>query len=187
VLGEGTILARHTNLVIESYDFSEALSWSVDERISRSLEVAARLVEENGYQGVSDFPCIPVTGATDKELDQLEIQLGVHLPHEYRVFLSRCRYLKIDDGIEIGGLDCEGTYVTERPWVSDTHRPSVRYLVFANYWRFADGDQLMFDLSSLNQPVIAYLHEHGPLFELYAPSFSLALWRLVQESTQRTN
>jgi hypothetical protein len=28
---------------------------------------------------------------------------------------------------------------------------------------------------------VAYLHEHGPLIEDYAPSFSLALWRLVSE------
>jgi hypothetical protein len=39
----------------------------------------------------------------------------------------------------------------------------------------------MFDLSEPGTPVIAYLHEHGPLFEIYALSFSFALWRLVHE------
>ena len=29
--------------------------------------------------------------------------------------------------------------------------------------------------------VVAYLHEHGPLYEGFAPSFSLALWRMVHE------
>jgi hypothetical protein len=43
------------------------------------------------------------------------------------------------------------------------------------------GDQLMFDLSKPAQPVVAYLHEHGPRIELFAPSFSLALWRLVSD------
>ena len=104
------------------------------------------------------------------------------LPDEYRQFLMISRYLKIDDGFEVGGLDHEGVYVTEVPWVSRKHRPGVDYLVFANYWRYADGDQLMFDLSEPSQPVVAYLHEHGPLFEAYAPSFSLALWRLVHEA-----
>jgi hypothetical protein len=40
----------------------------------------------------------------------------------------------------------------------------------------------MFDLTDPARPVVAYLHEHGPLFENYAPSFSLALWRLVHET-----
>jgi hypothetical protein len=53
--------------------------------------------------------------------------------------------------------------------------------VFANYWPFADGDQLMFDLSDPSHPVVAYLHDYGPLYEAHAPSFSLALWRLVFE------
>jgi hypothetical protein len=30
-------------------------------------------------------------------------------------------------------------------------------------------------------PVVAYLHQHGPSFERYAPSFSLALWRMLNE------
>ena len=72
--------------------------------------------------------------------------------------------------------------MTEVPWVSEQHRTGEKYLVFANYWRYADGDQLMFDLSGPSQPVVAYLHEHGPLFKFDAPSFSLALWRLVHEA-----
>ncbi len=120
--------------------------------------------------------------ATEEELSDLEDQLGASLPKEYRSFLSTCRYLKIDDGIEIGGFDHNGVYVTEMPWISEEHRPGKKYLVFADYWQYADGDQLMFDLSEKDLPVIAYLHEHGPLFEFYAPSFSLALWRLVHET-----
>ena len=135
-----------------------------------------------GYQGFSDFPCIPA-GASDAELKDFEQRLvGTPLPDEYRQFLKMSRYLKVGDGIEVGGLDHEGVHVTAAPWVSDEHRPGVKYLVFANYWRYADGDHLMLDLSEPNPPVVAYLHEHGPLFEDYAPSFSLALWRLVHES-----
>jgi hypothetical protein len=168
-------MTHHTNNVVPQYDFSDAEALPVDERFSRSFDSARRLVVENGYQKISDFPCVPEFGASDEELARLESKLGRSLPDEYRKFLSQCRYLKIDDGCEIGGLDYEGVYVTETPW------PGVKYLVFANYWRFADGDQLMFDLSDTTQPIVAYLHEHGPLYESYAPSFSLALWRLVRE------
>jgi hypothetical protein len=174
-------MTHHTNNVVPQYDFSDAEALPVDERFSRSFDSARRLVVENGYQKISDFPCVPEFGASDEELARLESKLGRSLPDEYRKFLSQCRYLKIDDGCEIGGLDYEGVYVTETPWISNDHRPGVKYLVFANYWRFADGDQLMFDLSDPTQPIVAYLHEHGPLYESYAPSFSLALWRLVRE------
>lgn len=176
-----SIMTRHTNRVVPQYEFTAALALTVDERLARSLDSARRLVAENGYQKFSDYPCVPEFGASHEELAEMEAELGRSLPDEYRKFLSQCRYLKIDDGCEIGGLDHNGVYVTEIPWISDDHRPGVQYLVFANYWRFADGDQLMFDLSDPLQPVVAYLHEHGPLYEPYAPSFSLALWRLVHE------
>ncbi len=174
-------MTRYTNKVVPKYDFTAAIALSVEQRFARSLESARRMVVENGYQKISDFPCVPNSGASDTEIAKLESDLGRPLPSEYRTFLSQCRYLKIDDGCEIGGLDHDGVHVTESPWVSDDHRPGTQYLVFANYWRFADGDQLMFDLSDPTQPVVAYLHEHGPLFESYAPSFSLALWRLIHE------
>lgn len=174
-------MTHHTNILVPRYDFSAALALTVDERLARSLASARRLVAANGYQAFSDYPCVPESGASEEELATLESNLGRTLPGEYRKFLSRCRYLKIDDGWEIGGLDHDGVYVTEVPWLSDDHRPGIQYLVFANYWRFADGDQLMFDLSNPAQPIVAYLHEHGPLYEAYAPSFSLAIWRLVHE------
>lgn len=175
-------MTDHTSHIVPPYDFTEALALPVHERFTYSLDSAKAIIAENGYQEFSDFPCVPSVGATRAELGQLESDLGIALPSEYKQFLARCRYLKIDDGLEIGGFDHEGLYVTESPWVSGEHRAGTTYLVFANYWRFADGDQLMFDLSDNRHPVIAYLHEHGPLFELYAPSFSLALWRLTHEA-----
>jgi hypothetical protein len=175
-------MATRTRKVVPQFDFTEAEALSVPHRFQRSLERARELLAANGYQDFSDFPCIP-TGASDAELAVLEKRLvGASLPDEYRAFLKTNRYLKIDDGIEIGGVDHEGVYVTESPWVSEQHRAGEKYLVFANYWRYADGDQLMFDLSDPSRPVVVYLHEHGPLFEDYAPSFSLALWRLVHEA-----
>ena len=175
-------MATRTRKVVQPFDFTEAEGLSVPERFERSLERARELLAANGYQGFSNFPCIPA-GASDAELADFESRLvGASLPDEYHAFLKMSRYLKVDDGIEIRGLGHEGVYVTEVPWVSAQHRSGEKYLVFANYWRYADGDQLMFDLSEPSQPVVAYLHEHGPLFEDYAPSFSLALWRLVHEA-----
>jgi hypothetical protein len=54
-------------------------------------------------------------------------------------------------------------------------------LVFADYWGYADGDQLLFELGDPEEAVYPYLHEYGPLYEAFAPSFSTALWRMVEE------
>ncbi|RYD82934.1 MAG: hypothetical protein EOP84_08670 [Verrucomicrobiaceae bacterium] len=174
-------MAAHTSKVIPIFDFAMANDLPLMERFKRCIARTRELLAESGYQEFCDFPCIPPS-ATEAELRELEERdLGKQLPTEYRQFLTLWRYLKIEDGIEVGGLDYEGVYVTEKPWVSIDHRPGVEYMVFANYWHYADGDQLMFDLSDANQPVIVYMHEKGPLFEIYAPSFSLALWRMVHE------
>jgi hypothetical protein len=174
-------VASHTSKVLPAFDFRVAEALPISQRIVTCLERAREIVAENGYGDYAQAPCVPDAGASEIELQVMETQLGVPLPAEYRRFLSICRYLKLSDGTEIGGLSHEGLYVTEVPWLSSEHREGVEYLVFANYWQYADGDQLMFDMTDPSTPVIAYLHEHGPLFEFYAPSFSLALWRLVHE------
>jgi hypothetical protein len=172
-------MAVHTSNVVPRFDFSKALQFSVPERFECCLARARDLAKD--YQRFLDYPCVSERGATDSELADIESKLGRTLPAEYRTFLSRCRYLRVNDGREIGGLDHEGVYVAERPWLSRKHRAGIEYLVFANYWAYADGDQLMFDMTDSQFPVVAYLHDHGPLYETFAPSFSLALWRLVFE------
>lgn len=172
-------MATHSSKVVPAFDFSEPLRMSLAERLDSCLVRARELAKS--YQSFSRYPCVSERGGTESELAAVESAIGRPLPPEYRAFLSRCRYLKITDGLEVGGLDHDGRYVTERPWLSGNHRPGVEYLVFANYWAYADGDQLMFDMTDPACPVVAYLHEHGPLFEAFAPSFSLALWRLVHE------
>lgn len=174
-------MATHTSEVVPPFDFSDAEALPISERFRICLERVRAIVAENGYGNYAEAPCIPDAGASETELQKMETDLGAPLPSEYRRFLALCRYLKLSDGLEVGGLSYEGLYVTEAPWLSSEHRSGVDYLVFANYWQYADGDQLMFDMTDPNTPVVAYLHEHGPLFEFYAPSFSLALWRLVHE------
>jgi hypothetical protein len=53
--------------------------------------------------------------------------------------------------------------------------------MLGDYWRYADGDQLVMPLSGEKNKVFLYLHEHGPNIEEFAPSFSLALWRTAHE------
>jgi hypothetical protein len=99
---------------------------------------------------------------------------------EYRAFLERHRHLVLDDGFNIGGLAHDGVYRGEGPWLSDQHPTSGPALVIGFYWRYADGDQLLIPLDDPSHPVLAYFHE-VPAIEPFAPSFSLALWRLVAD------
>lgn len=169
------------NAILPAFDFTEALGLSVDERIAKSVAKAREMVDAMGYQGVTSAPCIP-EAATEDEIKALQAELQGKLPSEYAHFLGQHRYLLLGDGWEVGGLDHEGVHHTEMPWLSDEHRPDHEYIVFANYWHYSDGDQLLIDTAAPGSPVLVYLHEHGPAFEPYAPSFSLALWRLVHES-----
>ena len=179
--GELQKMTIYSSEIVTEFDFSSALKLTLDQRFRHCLNSAKEIVHKSGYQEISDFPCVPDIGASVDEIEGLEKDLGTPLPSEYRAFLSICRYLKLEDGFEIGGFSHDGLSVTEHPWISDEHLEGERFLVFADYWKYADGDQLMFDLKDVKSPVIAYLHEHGPLFEPYAPTFSLALWRLVHE------
>ena len=174
------------NRLVPPYDFRTALETPLERRMEICVEkVRTRLLSANLWNiiGFPELPPVPDGGASDTEIQQLALDAGVPLPYEYQCFLSRWRYLIIDDGLRIWGVKCRGVGIGS-PWLSDRHRAGTSYLVFADYGGYADGDQLMFDLTDPTQPVIAYLHEHGPLYEVYAPSFSLALWRMVEEWNQ---
>lgn len=171
---------RRVNRVLPAIDVPEAiLGMSPLERIELAVDMARRRIDAGGLQDFFASPMVPARGASEDELRALEGQLACPLPEEYRLFLSRHRYLVLDDGFNVGGLDHDGVQPAEMVWVSEKHERGSRFLVFGAYWRHADGDQLMFDLDAPGQPVVAYLHEHGPSIEPFAPTFSLALWRLV--------
>jgi hypothetical protein len=174
-------MAEHTNQIVPVFDFSEALKLNPEERCEESVRRVLNRIKLLDIADLVDAPMVPSNGATEEELNQLESELGHPLPGEYRDFLARWRYLYIDDFMKISGFDHEGLYVVDRPWFSQEHRHGVPYLVFGDYGAYADGDQLLFDLSDEDRQVVAYLHEHGPLYESFAPSFSLALWRIVNE------
>lgn len=174
-------MRAYTTQILPPFDFSQALALPLTQRLHHIVRVAKMIVDP-GYQAIHEFPCVPDEGATEAEIHRLESELGIGLPVEYQEFLLHCRYLKLADGLEVGGMPFKGEYVTESPWIFDQNQLNRSFLVFASYWQYADGDQMMIDLEDPSNPVVVYLHEHGPLFELYAPSFSLALWRLVYET-----
>lgn len=166
--------------LLPPFDFAAPLRMSAEQRIETSLRVVQALVEADGDFADERTPIV-AQGATSRELEALEARLGVGLPGEYRRFLARCGRLDLDDGFRVFGVAQDAGDGSHEPWVSDTHREGFRYLVVADYFRLADGDQLLIDLRDPNHAVVAYLHEEGPLFEPYAPSFSLAPWRFVHE------
>ncbi|MEX2169712.1 MAG: SMI1/KNR4 family protein [Pirellulales bacterium] len=173
-------MATHTNHVVPAFNFDDALQHTSDERVRLCVDNVRDRLFRGELWCCFDIPPVPSSGATEEELQRLESNLGVTLPGEYRLFLAHWRYLDLGFGRRIWGFDHQGVSIG-CPWTSDSHMVGTRYLVFADYWAYADGDQLMFDLSNTRQEVTAYLHEHGPLLEAFAPSFSLALWRMVFE------
>lgn len=165
--------------------WSEALRYTAEERTRRCIERVCELHHTAGTWDVwasLGVPPVPDSGASEAELLALESKLCESLPNEYRAFLALCRYLIVGDGRCVWGFEHNGTSVGW-PWVSDEHRRGTRHLVFADYWHCADGDQLLFEVGDPTGAVFVYEHE-GPRIEPFAPSFSLALWRMVNGSTQ---
>jgi hypothetical protein len=172
-------MSKKPKRVIERFDFTDALKLPVEERMRLCVSHVTQRLTDGGLLDIFGIPPIPSRGASEEELDALRMRTGVSLPDEYARFLRKWRYLILDDGYQVWGLDHDGVTIGS-PWLSDQHRTGRRYLVFGYYWRYADGDQLLFDQDDPKTPVMAYLHEY-PLIEHYAPSFSLALWSMVHE------
>lgn len=188
-----------SNHIILPYDFSEAMALTAEERIDRAIR---RVREHDDWEDPlqwqsDDFIQAPPTGS-ESEIRELENSLGAELPTDYRLFIARHRFLSVGDGLEIGGLDA-GTVshdgerlpmsVVPSPWrvEMDSAVPADRYIAIGQLWQYADGDQLLLDLQSDEKGVYAYLHDPppnpvgAPLIEFYAPSVSLAIWRMVDE------
>jgi hypothetical protein len=173
-------MSSHTKSFLKPFNFDAALQLSPMERCKICVAYAERKYQRNGLGWWEDIPMIPPVGANPQELEHWIKVLGFVFPIEYYEFLLQWCYLNIEpSGLSVWGTNYKGVGIGS-PWVSLKHRVPYRYLVFGDYWRHADGDQLMFDLNDNAIPVVVYLHELG-LIEYFAPSFSLALWRLVHE------
>ena len=80
-------MTRRTTKIVPPFDFAEAEALPLAQRFARCLARARVLVTANGYQAISDFPCIPA-GANDVELTEFESRkVGAPLPDEYRKFV----------------------------------------------------------------------------------------------------
>jgi hypothetical protein len=149
-----------------AFDFSEALTFPVDQRLGHCVEVLKQYHQKSKLDDLFDLPLIPPIGATATEIKALEESLGVILPEDYRRLLHRWRYLIISlAGETIRGFSYNGVYPTSPPFIMDNLSVPGRYLVIGDYWRFADGDQLMVRLDAPDQPVVLFLHEDGPRVE----------------------
>lgn len=169
--------------LLTPFDFSTALCLPIEERLQHCLHTIKQLHANNGYPALCDFPPIPESGASSAEISALEYALACVLPEDYRHLLSVCRYVEITSGAAIYGLADTGVYNRGALCVVNDLVIRGRYLVIGDYWRFADGDQLLLALDDPAQPVMAYFHEYGPSIEYFAPSVSLALWRLVYDTS----
>jgi hypothetical protein len=121
-------MAEHTNKIVPVFDFSEALKLTPAERCEESVRRVLNRIERLDIADIIDEPMVPPNGATEEELNQLESELGCSLPGEYRDFLSRWRYLYVDDFMKIAGFDHEGLVIAGRPWFSEDHSTRSRFL-----------------------------------------------------------
>jgi hypothetical protein len=117
--------------------------------------------------------------ATEDEMAAIEDRLGLLLPHSYKQFLRCTRGLRLGGGVVQFGpqmpffhnfspFDC----LTPRQRETVRRKggawppPSQGMLCFAEYWRDADGDQVLFDvangLKEGEYPVVYYAHEASP-------------------------
>ncbi|HEX8231489.1 MAG TPA: SMI1/KNR4 family protein [Chloroflexia bacterium] len=177
---------REANNVLPPFDFSEPLGLTVMQRMERAVGTVKARHEATEYDKYNNYPSVPPLGATDLELTELQHQLGVEFPAEYTEFLRHWRYVDIGTGLNIYGLDYADFHPTAPVWVSDEHMEGSSCLVIADCFQYADGDQLLVPIHGRmgQEAVLLYLHEDGPKFEVFAPSFSLALWRLVFEDLE---
>ncbi len=167
-----------SNESIPPYDFAAALMFSPQQRLDRCVAVAR---ERLTTIDVGDnLPAIPPCGASEEELTELARRLHVPVPEEYRLLLSNWRYLYFGPGLAIWGLSYHGVTVGW-PWVQAMPDRPGEYLIIGDYWRYSDGDQLMLDLTDPEAAAFIYLHESGSSVEYFAPSLSLAVWRMIHE------
>ena len=119
--------------------------------------------------------------ATQEEIQMLETSLGIPLPCSYKSFLKRSRGFWLFGGaVQFGSQHPFFHHFPKLEELTPAQRrmielkggkwppPSEGMLCFAEYFRDADGDQVLFDVSGglINgeYPVMYYSHETRPPF-----------------------
>jgi hypothetical protein len=95
---------------VGSFDFTEALALPPQERLRRAVEQLRQWHEITDYESFCFFPPIPSYSASQAELDDLEAELEITLPADYRLFLSMWVYMDVDPMRIIWGVRHEGIY-----------------------------------------------------------------------------
>jgi hypothetical protein len=109
-------------------------------------------------------------GMGDAELRELEVSLGVPLPASYKRLLGVTQGFHLADGVIQFGR--------QHPFFHETsavRSPSAGMLCFGEFFLGADGDQVLFDVSSGlidgEYPVMYYAHESPPEVRRVANGF----------------
>ncbi|MGO8747632.1 MAG: hypothetical protein ACLQNE_16800 [Thermoguttaceae bacterium] len=119
-------MPHFTQEIVPSFDFGAAEQISIARRLNQCIEAARTSTAR--IRTLMEAPLVPELGASAVELTDLESELAIPLPFEYRQFLSQCRYFWLGDGRTIAGFHHEGLYIVDRPWLSTEHLPGHRLL-----------------------------------------------------------
>lgn len=93
-------------------------------------------------------------GASDEDIAAFESSLNAALPTTYKRFLACCRSVELGDTLKLG---LSHTFVHEAP--AESKLPTAGLLCFGDCSLEADGDQLLFEKSCDDPPVLYYAHE----------------------------
>jgi hypothetical protein len=154
----------------------EVLALPVGERLQRAVKRVQDFHDATGYQRLFSEPLIPASGLSERELRELEAEVGAELPAEYRLFLQSWRYLIVMTGYHVWGV---GGPFEPRPWVCTQHVEGRRLLSCGDLSFEADGDDLVLDLDDPAAPALVWLHDYQEL-RPFAESFSLAICKVVE-------
>jgi hypothetical protein len=137
--------------------------------------------------------------ATEDDIAAIEDGLGIPLPHSYKQFLRCTRGFNLRGGVIRFGQEMPFFHdfppfgrLTPRQREAVRRKgggwppPSQGMLCVAEYWRDADGDQVLFDvadgLKDGEYPVVYYAHEDNPpSVEPLADSFAQWLEELLTD------
>jgi hypothetical protein len=170
--GDARGAAPDDDAVLPPFDFG---SYNAQTAI---MESVSKIREDHAEAGLPDGEAVCPQGMSRTELDEMEDNLGTKLPAAYQEIILAHRYVAVDDGAVIFGMDPSGLYGP--PWLSDEHEPGRSWLVIGRYWMYADGDDLLMDPGS--GEVYVYLHEYEGRIEGFAGDAKEALYRLAFEA-----
>jgi len=157
----------------------EVLALPVGERFQRAVKRAQDFHDATGLQRLYSEPLIPASGLSERELRELEAEIGTELPAEYRLFLQSWRYLVITNGYHVLGV---GSPFGFRPGVFTEYdaKGRKRRLLSCGIFDYeSGGDSLVLDLDDPAAPALVWLHDFVELRPL-AESFSLAICKMAE-------